>query len=402
MFANPMQPAGASERPSSGHLVFLDGVRGFACFYVMFHHGMLDLPASGSAIHAALNGFFSQGHYAVDVFIVLSGYCLMLPLLKLVGGLPFWPFVRRRALRILPTYYIAMAFSLLLIKTLIGTKTGANWDASLPATGRDVWLHLLLIHEWSGTSMLHINSPFWSIGVEWQIYFLVPALFALRNRYGATVVAVASILFGYAAWATIRRLGILNPSPYGSSPHYIGLFALGMWSADQALRQRSARAWRLGRGSFVVLSLALAALTWQNRDDATRVLSVQLMSGVVGLWAAVGLALLRAGWLAPFERVFSWRPAVLFGKLGFTIYLIHAPIAQLVCHYIIAPGPWSPNLRALLMPPIYLLATLAVAIPFFHLFERPFHALSRRQAARPALAEVAPALEAPSPVTPQA
>jgi peptidoglycan/LPS O-acetylase OafA/YrhL len=393
MFANPMQPAGARERSGSGHLVFLDGVRGFACFYVMFHHGMLDLPASGSSIYAAFNGFFSQGHYAVDVFIVLSGYCLMLPLLKLVGGL---------ALRILPTYYVAMACSLLLIKTLIGTKTGANWDASLPATGRDVWLHLLLIHEWSGTSMLHINSPFWSIGVEWQIYFLVPALFALRNRYGATAVAVASLVLGYAAWGMIRQLGVLNPSPYGSSPHYVGLFALGMWSADQAVRQHSARAWRLARGSFVVLSLTLAVLTWQNLNDATRVLSVQLMSGVVGLWAAVGLALLRAGWLAPLERVFSWRPAVLFGKLGFTIYLIHAPIAQLVCHYVIAPAPWSPNLRALLMPPIYLLATLAVGIPFFYLFERPFHALSRRQAVRPVLSEVARALEAPRPATPRA
>jgi peptidoglycan/LPS O-acetylase OafA/YrhL len=33
-------------KSGTGHLAFLDGVRGFACLYVMFHHGMLDMPAS--------------------------------------------------------------------------------------------------------------------------------------------------------------------------------------------------------------------------------------------------------------------------------------------------------------------------------------------------------------------
>src|SRR3954471_12542899 len=109
MDAQQARPAlvGGGSKPASEHLAFLDGVRGFACFYVMFHHGVLDLPASGSSIYAALSAFFSEGHYAVDVFIVLSGYCLMLPLLRLKGGLPFLPFMLRRAIRILPTYYAA-------------------------------------------------------------------------------------------------------------------------------------------------------------------------------------------------------------------------------------------------------------------------------------------------------
>lgn len=366
------------QKSGTGHLAFLDGVRGFACLYVMFHHGMLDMPRSGSPVYATLDTFFLQGHYAVDVFIVLSGYCLMLPLLRTTGGLPFLPFMVRRAIRILPTYYAAMAFSLLMIKTLVGVKTGSNWDASLPVTSRDVLLHLLLIHEWSTRSMFHISSPFWSIGVEWEIYFLMPLLFALRNRYGAAKMALGAVLFGYTTWLVIRRLGVLNPTPYGSSPYYIGLFALGMWAADLGVRELSARDWARVRWGFAAFSLALGVLTWLNREGAPRVLPVQVMCGFVGLWAAVGLALLRNGSFATMRRAFAWRPATYFGRMGFTIYLIHAPIAQLVAHYVIAPSSWSDTWRALLMPPIYLAATLAVAIPFFHLFERPLHALSKR------------------------
>jgi peptidoglycan/LPS O-acetylase OafA/YrhL len=349
----------------------------------MFHHGMLDMPASGSRVYAALYSFFSQGHCAVDVFIVLSGYCLMLPFLRTTDGLPFLPFMIRRAIRILPTYYAAMAFSLLMIKTLVGVKTGTNWDASLPVTSRDVLLHLLLIHEWSTRSMFHISSPFWSIGVEWEIYFLMPVLFALRNRYGGAKMALGSVLFGYAAWLVIRQLDVLNPSPYGSSPYYIGLFALGMWAADLGVRELSTRDWTLVRWGFVALTLVLGVLTWLNREGAPRVVAVQVMCGIVGLWAAVGLALLRNGSFAAVKRALSWRAATYFGRMGFTIYLIHAPIAQLVAHYVIAPCRWSDTSRALLMPPIYLATTLAVAVPFFYLFERPLHALSRRQWLRP-------------------
>jgi peptidoglycan/LPS O-acetylase OafA/YrhL len=156
-----------------------------------------------------------------------------------------------------------------------------------------------------------------------------------------------------------------------------------MWSADLGVREMSARDWARLRWGFAGLSLVLAVLTWLNRDEAPRVVAVQVMCGLVGLWAAVGLALLRHGSLAAIKRACSWRPATYFGGMGFTIYLIHAPIAELVNQYIIARSPWSDNLRALLMPPIYLACTLAVAIPFFHLFERPLHALSRRQWLRP-------------------
>ena len=79
---------------------------------------------------------FKTGHYVVDLFIVLSGFCLMLPVIRHRGTLPGNTiiFFKKRIRRILPPYYLAMGFSLLLIITMIGEKTGTRWDISIPIT----------------------------------------------------------------------------------------------------------------------------------------------------------------------------------------------------------------------------------------------------------------------------
>ena len=45
-------------------------------------------------------------------------------------------FFRRRARRLLPPYYASFGLSLLLIWTVIGTRTGTHWDISVPVDWR--------------------------------------------------------------------------------------------------------------------------------------------------------------------------------------------------------------------------------------------------------------------------
>src|SRR5436853_35532 len=75
-----------------------------------------------------LTGWLYFGHFGVVVFIVLSGFCLMLPVVRgdgtLRGGIA--AFFKRRTLRIVPPYYVAIGLSLLLIVTLIGNQTGTH------------------------------------------------------------------------------------------------------------------------------------------------------------------------------------------------------------------------------------------------------------------------------------
>ena len=79
-----------STNSAQSHLDFLDGLRACAALYVVFHHAALNLPEGSIAgpLNVALRKALGQGHYAVDVFIVLSGYCLMLPVLQLPPSQP--------------------------------------------------------------------------------------------------------------------------------------------------------------------------------------------------------------------------------------------------------------------------------------------------------------------------
>src|SRR5205085_2860984 len=95
-------------------LAGLDGVRGLAALFVVMNHVFLrafpGYPVDRAPFWA---GWFIYGRFAVVVFIVLSGFSLALSPSRRDWRLDgVSRFVRRRARRILPAYWAALAFSL--------------------------------------------------------------------------------------------------------------------------------------------------------------------------------------------------------------------------------------------------------------------------------------------------
>src|SRR4051812_39337581 len=97
---------GSRPNAATDHLAFVDGLRGMAAMYVVLGHAYgytrewLDPALPGIA--RKLLKLIDQGHSAVAVFIVVSGFCLMMPLCKknLAGPLGGnGRFLRRRATR---------------------------------------------------------------------------------------------------------------------------------------------------------------------------------------------------------------------------------------------------------------------------------------------------------------
>ena len=62
-------------------LAYLDGLRGLAALYVVLFHVYQECSTMGemSPMLLSLVRFLGEGEIAVSIFIVLSGYCLMLP-----------------------------------------------------------------------------------------------------------------------------------------------------------------------------------------------------------------------------------------------------------------------------------------------------------------------------------
>ena len=216
------------------HIAFLDGVRGLAAVYVVFFHFLAwDTSGLPSALRKGLF-VLGQGHSAVSVFIVLSGFSLMLrvaatPDGSLKGGL--LDYSRRRALRILPPYYAAFALSCLAVWLTAYLSGAAQPVLAQTFNAPNILTHLALVHNLTPWS-LQTNMALWSVATEWQIYFLFPLVLLPVWRKGGNIALVGA---GFA-------LGVLpGLTPWGRAmfdacPWYIGLFALGQLAAVVAVR----------------------------------------------------------------------------------------------------------------------------------------------------------------------
>ena len=164
-------------------LAGLDGLRGLAALYVVVNHVFLRAFPGYPVDHAPFwAGWFIYGRFAVVVFIVLSGFSLALSparhgwRLDAVSGSR-----ERRARRILPAYWAALAFSLAVAWLIVPQPGHGVPDA------KSVVVNGLLVQNVVGAQSP--NAAFWSMAVEAQLYLAVPAAAADgaplgRRRHG--------------------------------------------------------------------------------------------------------------------------------------------------------------------------------------------------------------------------
>ncbi|MBG6237260.1 peptidoglycan/LPS O-acetylase OafA/YrhL [Mycetocola sp. CAN_C7] len=201
---------------------YLDGARAIAALFVLVHHtycmaypirdGIEPTGILGYAV-----GWMVYGHFGVTVFIVLAGYSLFIALAHGSGRLPgsVFGFVKRRAWRILPPFWAALLITIVLVLVLIGSPTGTHWDQSVPTSPKGWVVDALLLQD-----IIPVQDAaytFWSISVEWHIYFLVPVTLFIRTR-STWVVAIAFGaglgVLGMVLTAWSEKFGRLHPEYY--------------------------------------------------------------------------------------------------------------------------------------------------------------------------------------------
>lgn len=405
---NASAPALASASPPAPRvrLEYLDGLRGLAALYVVFHHSFMEIGShlDGGGLPRLLvhaTSWLIYGQIGLDVFIVLSGYCLMLPVARSENGLlrgGVRDFFVRRARRILPPYFAAMAACLLIIGLAPSVMHSASprWP-NFPNVfaAPNLLMHLLLIHNWEHRYAWSIDYPMWSIASEWQIYFLF-ALFLLPlwRRFGSIASVLAGFAFGFACSRWLPQIS-------QACPHFVGLFALGMAaatvnfsSAPQPQRWRTSLPWGTFAAVFALLGCVLYKITF------TRLPALYVAADVV-VGAATACFLVGATrhlvdpgrFPALFGlRLCATRGAVWLGTFSYSLYLVHAPIVAIV-HDIAAHFALSPAKMLLALFGIGVPLSIALAYLFYRLFERPFmpgHPHTDKQAAQSAVASPAP------------
>ncbi len=390
MGTNTTRVDAAPQEKARIHLGHLDGIRGIAALWVVVEHIITELvtrPDAGQLPHWLLMLLYQidVGQVPVDIFIVLSGYCLMLPVARtgvLAGG--FAGYIKRRARRILPPYYASVAlFSiLLLLVPALRFGFGTHYSEHVPfLTVPIVASHLLMVHNVSGAWIYQGNGVWWSVATEWQIYFLMPLLLWFWRRGGPLAAIAAGFAIGIVPQALSHGIS-------AACYHFIGLFALGMGAASVGFDpETDDRVRKQPWAAYTVGLWALSVLAVHGRLPIPHIPSMVAMDTLVGLTTAALLL-----WLGEASRA-NRRPlalslaacpiAVSLGAFSYSLYLVHYPV-QLLCEaalmrYHVPIGPTLATMTIIGIP-----LCLGVAYVFHLIFEKPFLAKSPRES-RPVL-----------------
>jgi peptidoglycan/LPS O-acetylase OafA/YrhL len=379
---HPAAPAAPGASSETGRVAGLDGLRGLAALYVLVHHCWLfsfhGYPRDTGPLWL---GWLLYGHLGVVFFIVLSGFSLGIAPARhgwRLGGVA--RYARRRAQRILPAYWAALAFSLVVAWAVIPQPHSAAPDAET------VGVYGLLLQDFVAVPVP--NGAFWSIAVEAELYLLLPVLLLVRRRAGAVtmlaVVAVPVLAYGlrHPDVSTVDRLTWLTPQ-------FAPVFAMGLlgagvvagnadWRHSDKLRGGAGE--RVRRMPWQWLALAAAAPVAVASGLAGTVWTVHHYFWVdlaIAPAIAALLAAVATGRPAPLVWLLDTRPVRDLGSFSYSLYLIHLPIVVVVSRVIV---PWlaGPGLPAFGLPAFGV--TLALAAPlavlaarlFAKVFELPF------------------------------
>jgi peptidoglycan/LPS O-acetylase OafA/YrhL len=299
-------------------------------------------------------GFGGAGLVAVEGFFAISGYLVVASYERSGTTMSY---LSKRARRILPGYWGALVFALLLgalLSTLPARaffSSSGTWKFAAANLSFANFLHPLLPGLFTDNPKDSlVNGPLWTIKIEVMFYLAVPLLVAACRRFGK--------------WQTLAAL-------FAASV----IFRVGF----QHFHQRRLAQQLPGQLSFFLVGTVVYYYhRWFHRNarwmwlaTGLSALAVLLMKWTILQTISIPLAVMCVAVLAP--HIAS--PTQWFGDLSYGTYVLHYPVVQ----GLVSLGLFHAHPK--LAVAITIVTVAALALASWNLIERRF--LIRNEAVKP-------------------
>ncbi len=330
---DPEEPT--ARRAVRPHFPCFEGLRALAAVMIVVHHAAATAGADRAGFLTTPAAVMDSG---VAVFFVISGFLIYRPfaVAHLAGIRPMRTrsFLWRRALRLVPAYWVALSFF---------------WAIGAISLNPHWWRYYFFVQIYWRHTVIHGVVQAWSLCTELTFYLLIPVwAVAMRKAVAATrrearpIVELAGcgalLLIGFVSRYVIS---VSDPAWRDMSfdwlPTNIDLFATGMaiavvsaWAAsDERVRHLTERAVRM---PGLWWAAALALFVWY----AYRVGPADFVTGYRGFFwqqRQLVVALVSAALIVPavfgaqdrgvVRRALRWRPIAWVGVVSYGVYLWH-------------------------------------------------------------------------------
>ena len=323
--------------------------------------------------HAGLERYVPGG-LGVTIFFFLSGF-LITTLMRVEyetnGRVDFPQFWLRRALRILPPFYLVLCAATL---TTLALAPGTVLAPAVAARALHVTNYWLIYRGYDGEPAG--TGVYWSLAVEEHFYLAFPWIYVGLQKLRLSRRSQALVFWGVCLAVLLWRCVLVMFLDASMNRTYMAsdtridsiLFgcALAVWRNPVVdAPPLNERAWKyvVVPGALFLLAACLLPHSEQFRETLRYTLQ-----GIALTFVFIAAMQFRHWTLF---RWLNWRPVAFLGVLSYSLYLLHYNVIFVIQHLLPAAGRVAQGVVALCL-------SVALALLIYYTVEKPCAVLRKR------------------------